>query len=58
MTTQEMMKTKSSLGGWENIAALDEEPNWVEARPPQTIDPNHRTLFGYEEAEFLAKQYR
>lgn len=58
MTTQEMMKTKSALGGWKNVAALGEEPDWIEAYPPESIDPNIRTLFGYDEAEFLRKQYR
>lgn len=24
----------------------------------ETVDPNKRELFGYEESEFLAKQYR
>ena len=58
MTTQEMMKATSSLGGWVNVAPLGDAPDWVEAWPPGTIDVNRRTLFGYDEAEFLAKQYK
>lgn len=58
MTTQEMMKTKSALGGWKNIAALGDQPNWIEAYPPESIDPNRLTIFGYEEKAFMAKQYK
>lgn len=58
MTTQEMMKTKSALGGWKNIAPLGEKPDWVESYPPESIDPNRITIFGYEEKEFLQRQYK
>lgn len=58
MTTQEMMKHKSKLGGFINIAKLGEEPNWIEAYPPETIDINKETLFGYDVDMFLVKQYK
>ncbi len=58
MTTQEIMKLKSSLGGWKNIAPLGEKPDWIEAYPPETIDPNNETIFGYDKKEFMAKQYK
>jgi len=53
-----MMKTQSTLGGWRNVAPLGEAPDWIEALPPESIDPNHRYLFGYDEDEFLARQYK
>ena len=32
---------------------------WVETRGEiETVDPNKRTLFGYEEKAFLARQYK
>ncbi len=32
---------------------------WVETKGAiETVDPNKRELFGYDEDEFLAKQYR
>lgn len=35
------------------------EKVWIETKGEvETVDPNTRTLFGYDEAEFLAKQYR
>lgn len=58
MTSQEMLKMKSKLGGWKNIAPLGEEPDWVEALPPETIDPNQEWLFGYKSEDFLLKQYK
>lgn len=58
MTTQEMMKHTSALGGWKNIAKIDEPPDWIEDYPPETIDPNIEYLFGYEANNFLQKQYK
>ena len=58
MTSQEMMRTKSKLGGWRNIAKLGEEPNWIEDYPPETVDPNKETIFGYDAEEFIARQYK
>lgn len=58
MTTQEMMKTRSSLGGWKNIANLGDPPNWIEDYPPETIDPNKETIFGYDMKEFISWQYK
>ena len=58
MTTQEMMHKESNLGGWRNIAPLGEKPDWIEDYPPGTIDINERTIFGYDESEFLRKQYK
>jgi hypothetical protein len=58
MTTQEMMKTKSALGGWKNISHLGEQPNWVEDYPPESVDPNNVTIFGYSEKALMQKQYK
>lgn len=44
---------------WQNSEPLGETPIWREvAGTIPTVDPNHRTLFGYDETEFLAKQYK
>lgn len=38
-----------------NIAPLGEKPRWeLRVQPP----PENNRLFGYEEREFMAKQYR
>jgi hypothetical protein len=63
MTSQEMMKAKDTPGHcWTNIAAIDEEPNWVEIPSPHGphSDPNYGfgKLFGYDQDEFLTKQYK
>lgn len=63
MTSQEMMRTTAPSGqAWMNIAAVDEQPNWVLAPNPHGdhSDPNYgfKTLFGYEESAFMARQYR
>lgn len=63
MTSQEMMKTKTAPGmAWENVAPLGAAPDWREvpnAHGPHS-DPNYGfgKLFGYDQAEFMAKQYR
>jgi len=59
MTTAEMRKKNHKPGYcWRNIAPLGEKPDWVEAIQPPDVDVNDRRLFGYEESEFLAKQYK
>lgn len=58
MTTQEMMQTVSSTGCWKNIAGPCEEPNWIEAYPPETLDPNEHWLFVYEDTEFMPKKFK
>lgn len=56
MTSQEMMRTALKPGyWWQNMAAVDQMPDW------QMVVAPHNTsgkLFGYEESEFLAKQYK
>lgn len=57
MTSQEMMKATAKPGyWWRNIAAIDEQPNWVEEVAPHQTEPG--LLFGYPEKGFLAKQYK
>lgn len=61
MTTQEMMKAKAKPGYWfVNIAPIDQPQNWVEQVMPPDVNPNgyDGKLFGYDEKEFLAKQYK
>lgn len=56
MNSQEMMKSKAKPGYWfVNIAKLDEQPNWQEQVKPYET---RGTIFGYDQAEFLAKQYK
>jgi len=45
---------------YENISPLGEPPQWVvKPGPIPSIDPSAPPLlFGYEQSEFLAKQYR
>lgn len=66
MTSQEMMRSKLKLNHvWVNVAAVDQEPNWQEQ--PKPIDWNNGNpndpiyspkLFGYDQAKFMAKQYK
>lgn len=60
MTSQEMFKCKAGEGFvFVNIARVDEPQNWVIQPAPEHCDANALPkLFGYEQAEFLAKQYR
>lgn len=56
MTSQEMMRAKAKPGYWFiNVAKIDQEPDWQERI--KTPEPSN-TLFGYDVAEFMAKQYR
>jgi hypothetical protein len=65
MTTQEMMKSSAAPGHWwVNVARLGESPNWQQQPMPskEDGDPNspayRTTLFGYDQAAFLSKQYK
>jgi len=56
MNSKQMMKTTAKPGYiWNNIAPLGEKPDWIEA---VEIPNNDGKLFGYDEKEFLAKQYK
>ena len=58
MTSKEMMRADCGYGHFENIASLDDAPNWIlRDYPLETIDPNYQTIFGYEEKAFLRMQY-
>lgn len=56
MTSQEAMKYTCKPGYWLwNVAKVDETPNWQEqVKPYESLD----TLFGYDRAMFMAKQYK
>jgi len=57
MNSQEMMKTKAKPGyWWINKSNLGESPNWEQEPEPHKEEPG--TIFGYEEKEFLRKQYK
>lgn len=60
MTSKESRVYVCKPGYWlVNVAPLGETPDWQEQVMPPTQDPNAKqTLFGYEEREFLAKQYK
>ena len=55
MTSQEMMRAKAPPGYWfVNVARIDADPDWVlQVMPPE----ENNLLFGYEQKEFLQKQY-
>lgn len=56
MTSKEAFLHQCKPGYWlENVAPLGSPPDWVERVQPQTPD---NKLFGYDEKEFLQKQYR
>lgn len=56
MTTQEMMKAKAKPGYWfVNVANVDQPQDWQEQVKPYEASG---LLFGYEEKEFMAKQYK
>lgn len=61
MKTKEMMRATAPTGyWWENVAPLGEAPDWQLSPIPPSVDPNHGVgrLFGYETAEFMARQYQ
>ena len=41
---------------WQNTAPLGEKPTWKQRPEPHAADDGR--LFGYDAAEFLAKQYK
>lgn len=56
MTSQEMMRATATPGYWfANMAPLGSTPNWVEQVAPMA---DSGLLFGYEQKEFLQKQYK
>ena len=56
MTSQEAFKFKCAPGMWlVNIAKVDEPQNWVEQPLPH--DQTGK-LFGYDEKEFMRRQYK
>jgi len=61
MTSQEMMKVNCGKGNhFENIAPLGSNPDWrIVVGEVETVDVNALfTLFGYEQIEFIARQYK
>ena len=59
MTSKEMMCADCGYGHFENIASLDDAPNWVlRDYPLGSVDPNIETIFGYESKAFMARQYK
>lgn len=67
MNTQEMMKIVCPKGFmFSNVANVDEPQNWVLMEKPEGWDesgnPNHpmykNKIFGYDQSEFMARQYK
>lgn len=53
------MKGPSTKHAFYNVSKLDDNySTWVEGVSLETIDPNINFLFGYEESEFMRKQYK
>ena len=58
MNSQEMMKCKAKPGyWWENVAKIDEQPDWREVPVPHNPIRNGE-IFGQDERSFLARQYK
>jgi len=60
MNSQEMMRMNCGKGNhFENISKLGDIPNWVIVKGIiDTVDLNAKfTIFGYDQDEFMAKQY-
>jgi len=56
MTSKEALTFKCRPGYWlRNISNIGERPDWREEVMPQK---DSGKLFGYEQREFLAKQYK
>lgn len=56
MTSQEMMRQTCKPGYWfVNIAPIGNEPNWQQQPVPLNRDGK---LFGYDEKQFLQRQYK
>lgn len=60
MTSKESRSHTCKPGNWLwNIAPLGEAPDWQEQAMPDIVDINSAlTLFGYEQKEFMRKQYK
>lgn len=59
MTSKEIRKHICKPGYWlENVSPLGESPNWQERPMPPDCDVNDSRLFGYEQREFMAMQYK
>ena len=60
MTSQEMMKAKAPKGYWfVNVSKIDEPQNWIiQPMPEDCVLNSPFKIFGYEQTEFLAKQYK
>lgn len=59
MTSKEMLKTQCKSGYWfVNIAPLGELPQWEMQKAPYSPSMDQKTIFGYEQKAFMARQYR
>lgn len=46
-------------GVWYNISRLEDNfTTWKEGYGVESVDPNVNYIFGYEETEFMNKQYK
>ena len=53
------MKGPCTDGKFYDISRIDEDfTTWLECSKSQDVDPNINYIFGYEEQEFMAKQYK
>lgn len=53
------MKGRRTKGEFYNISKLEDDfTTWIERDKSQKCDPNINYIFGYEEDEFLTKQYK
>lgn len=53
------MKGPTTNEEFHNISKLEDDfTTWIECKKSEAVDPNINYIFGYEEQEFLAKQYK
>ena len=47
------------MGVWYNISKIEDDfTTWLECDSIASVDPNVNYIFGYEETEFMNKQYK
>ena len=57
--TDTFMKGPPTNGAWYNISKIEDDfTTWIEYDSVESVDPNVNYIFGYEETEFIHKQYK
>ena len=57
--TDTFMEGPHTNGSWCNISKIEDDfTTWLECDSIAPVDPNVNYIFGYEETEFMNKQYK